>query len=451
MSDLLSIGRSGVTAYRNALSTVGENVSNAETEGYSRRTVTLKEVNASGSQPLYKAATQFGGVSTASIQRAWDEFKATDARTTASDDGRADARLRWLSTTETALDDGAAGVGKQLTSVFNAADALASDPTSGAARSNFLAAIDGAAGAMRTATAALGRATEGLTAEATQTVDQLNANLASLAQVNAAMVRLRPGTAAYATAADERDRLIGQVAAKIGVDATINASGQATLSLSGASATKLLDGQRPAVLKVAASSDGLLALSIAGNGEADTPIYPTSGALSGLIDVAATIADRRQSLDVIATQFATEINDWQAAGLTDANLPGGDLVTLGADGAATIRLASTATTAGIAVASSTGVANGNALDLGKLRTATGTEKRWSAMVTGQAQSVASAKSEASAAASRKDTAMAALDDVTGIDLDREAADLLRFQQAYGASTKIIQVARETLQSILDLI
>ena len=32
MSDLLTIGRSGVIAYRAALSTVGENVSNAETE-----------------------------------------------------------------------------------------------------------------------------------------------------------------------------------------------------------------------------------------------------------------------------------------------------------------------------------------------------------------------------------------------------------------------------------
>ncbi|WCT73648.1 flagellar hook-associated protein FlgK [Sphingomonas naphthae] len=451
MSDLLSIGRSGVTAYRNALSTVGENVSNAETEGYSRRTVTLKEVNASGSQPLYKAATQFGGVSTASIQRAWDEFKATDARTTASDDGRADARLRWLTTTETALNDGAAGVGKQLTSVFTAADALASDPSSGAARSNFLAAIDGAAGAMRTAADALGRASTGLSSEAVQTVDQLNANLASLSQVNASMVRLRPGTAAYATAADERDRLVGQVAAKIGVDVTIDAQGQANLTLAGSSATKLLDANQPAVLKVATSSDGLLALSIAGGAEGDKPIYPTSGALSGLIDVAATIADRRQSLDVIATQFAGEINDWQAAGLTDANAPGGDLVTLGTNGAASIKLATTATTAGIAVASADGTGNGNALALGTLRTATGVEKRWSTMVTGQAQSVASAKSEASAAAARKDTAMAALDDVTGVDLDREAADLLRFQQAYGASTKIIQVARETLQSILDLI
>ena len=50
----------------------------------------------------------------------------------------------------------------------------------------------------------------------------------------------------------------------------------------------------------------------------------------------------------------------------------------------------------------------------------------------------------------RDQAFAARDETSGIDLDREAAELLRFQQAYGASTRIIQVARETLQSILDL-
>jgi flagellar hook-associated protein 1 FlgK len=37
-----------------------------------------------------------------------------------------------------------------------------------------------------------------------------------------------------------------------------------------------------------------------------------------------------------------------------------------------------------------------------------------------------------------------------VDLDNEAAELLRFQQAYSASAKIIQAARETLQDILNL-
>ncbi|WP_425529953.1 flagellar basal body rod C-terminal domain-containing protein [Stenotrophomonas maltophilia] len=37
-----------------------------------------------------------------------------------------------------------------------------------------------------------------------------------------------------------------------------------------------------------------------------------------------------------------------------------------------------------------------------------------------------------------------------MNIDEEAVDLMRFQQAYQASTRVIQIARETLQSILDI-
>jgi flagellar hook-associated protein 1 FlgK len=64
--------------------------------------------------------------------------------------------------------------------------------------------------------------------------------------------------------------------------------------------------------------------------------------------------------------------------------------------------------------------------------------------------LSAARSEASAASTRRDNSFAARDETAGIDLDREAADLMRFQQAYSASAKIIQAGRDTLQSILDL-
>ncbi|MCI1142206.1 hypothetical protein MOP88_07660 [Sphingomonas sp. WKB10] len=39
---------------------------------------------------------------------------------------------------------------------------------------------------------------------------------------------------------------------------------------------------------------------------------------------------------------------------------------------------------------------------------------------------------------------------TGVNLDSEAVDLIRFQQAYAASSRVIQVARETMQTLLDM-
>jgi flagellar hook-associated protein 1 FlgK len=39
---------------------------------------------------------------------------------------------------------------------------------------------------------------------------------------------------------------------------------------------------------------------------------------------------------------------------------------------------------------------------------------------------------------------------SGVNLDEEAANLLRYQQAYQASGKVIQIASTLFQTILDL-
>ena len=55
------------------------------------------------------------------------------------------------------------------------------------------------------------------------------------------------------------------------------------------------------------------------------------------------------------------------------------------------------------------------------------------------------------AQNRSDQAVAAREAVSGVDLDMEAAELLRIQQAYSGSAKILQVAKETVDAILQII
>ena len=76
------------------------------------------------------------------------------------------------------------------------------------------------------------------------------------------------------------------------------------------------------------------------------------------------------------------------------------------------------------------------------------EPRLTTLVTGNAAALEQRKPVADAQGAIRDGAVAARDAVSGVDLDSEAVDLLRFQQAYQASSRVIQVARETLQTIL---
>ena len=447
MSDLLGIGASGITAYRTALATVGDNVANSETEGYSRRTTSLRQSSATAAtSPLYRGGNAGGGVEVAGINRVWDEYRAIEARVSASDHGRADARMRWLSGAETALDDGDTGAGARITAFYNAADALAGDPGNPMARSAMLAALDGAAGSLRTTADGLARVSEGIAAEASSDVASISANLAALANVNLAITRSGANTPSRASLLDQRDQLVDGISQRIAIDVRYDAQGKASISLTGNSAQPLLDGASAAALSTQVAADGRISLLVTFDGET-RPIAPTGGSLAGLVDSANAVAGRRAQIEAIAIDFAATINGWQANGRTESGTAGGPLLALDG-GAASIRLA-TDDPAAIAAASSNGVANGNLLALQGLR-AGGAETRLANLVASHSQAVAAAKAESAATSARRDSAFASLDEVSGVDLDREAADLLRYQQAYDASSKIVQVARETLQEIFNL-
>lgn len=448
MSDLLNIGRSGVVAYRAALSTVGENVSNAETEGYTRRTVSLGESAVSTSNNyIYRSSAVFGGVEVGGVQRVFDNYRSSYARFANSEAARADAKATWLTTAEAALDDSDVGLGVKMSTVFTSAEALSADVSSDTNRQQVLTALTDAAYQFNTTASKLQSAAEGVATAAQNTIDKLNGDLQTLAQINTALRRAEAGSAGKALLMDQRDALLKNISGAIGIDVKLQDDGRADVTLQGDASVHLVDAAKtgPSYIGMIQASDGRLSLMASGYGAAVT-MSPQSGSLAGLADVANSIAARRQSLDVIAANFANVINTWNQAGIDRDGNAGAALVS----GTTAATLTISTTDLSKIAAASTGVANGNALALKNYRNSTGPEAAWSLLVSNHAQSVAAAKAEQSATANQKDGAFLQLDEVTGVDLDVEAAQLLRFQQAYNGSARIIQIARETLQEIFNL-
>ncbi len=472
MSDLLSIGRSGVLAYQGALQTIGENVTNSDTEGYARRSVVLKEQSTySGAYSLNRSAGAFGGVQAVGVQRVWDQYKAANAWTTNSDAQGASTRAQYLSTMETLLNDTNNGVGVRLTAVFATATQLSANPADPSLRQAFMGAIGDVATAFNTTAANLSKLSGTIGTQASVLTDQANSAIDALAKVNLAL-KISPGsTAARAQLEDQRDSLLGQLSGTMAIDTTFDVDGSVTVKMNNANGPLLVSSRStvPSQLQLTKATDGQLVIGVRLEDNTVTTSTPMGGAMAGLVDAAATNAGRRQQLDGMAVGFVTMLHDFQVNGVTDAGAAGVDLVE-GTD-AASIKMAvpvppaAAITIADIAAASPgtpadpldptsvavPGPANGNLLSLlGTARGPDGLEQGWKTMVTDQSLLVASAKLQESAASTRKDTAYTALDETTGVDLDNEAAELLRFQQAYSASAKVIQTARETLQDILNL-
>lgn len=447
MSDLLSIGASGIKAYSGAMATISDNIANAQTEGYVRRTIRTEEPDASGNSPYFKTKVNPGGVLVSGVTRIVDEWLVGDARVAGGAAEQSAARLEWAEKIEIALNDDATGVGASLTGLFNAADQLAADPANAGKRSAFLQAAGDAAAAFSRSAAALDLATQNISAQAQSSVTQTNTDLTELGQVNDALRRARPGSSNQATLFDERDQLLDRISGNVAITTDYDQHGAVTVRLAAPSGDPLITpGNVPAQLGVALQANGSLSFSVS-PGSASS-FVPGSGRFAGLADAATSVATRATQLDAIAAQFVTDFNAKHQAGKDAAGNAGLALFTITGSDAATMATAAL-TPAQVAVADASS-ANGNFLGLTSLRGAAGAENGWAALVAQQSQATASTRAQDAASSTRRDGAQAARAEVSAVNLDNEAADLLRFQQAYEGSARVIQVARETMQTILSL-
>lgn len=441
MSDLLGIGYSGLKAYSRALSTIGDNIANAQTPGYARRRLDMMEAASGSDSVFYRGNVNPGGVEIRGINRSVDAWLIEDSRISGGDSERSATRLGWLDKVEGALGDDANGIKTGLTKLFTAADQLTADPSNQTLRSQFLQAADDIASGFRTVAGQLGKMADGVEGAASSSVDQFNANLNALEQINIGLRKARPGSTNEASLLDERDRLLDKLSSQAGVSPTFDNNGAVTLRASG-SGDLLVGGGAVNPIAVTAAADGRLSYSIGG-----APLAISTGSLAGLSEAANHVADQRASLDTMATQFASQLNAAHQAG-TDANgNPGAPLFT--GTSAATLT-AAPLTPDRVAAANASG-SNGNMLALGAMRGANDPEARWSGHLASQAQTTASARAQDAAAATRADASAAARDGVSEVDLDKEAAELMRFQQAYQAAARTLQVARETMQTLLSSI
>lgn len=443
MTDMLSIGASGVRAYQTALTTTSENIANAGTAGYSRRIAGTSEVAApsNGSNRVLNGL----GVIVTGVTRAGSDLRNAEVRAAGSDLARSEAGAVWLNRIEGALTGNK--LDERLTAFFNAATALAADPSASAPRATLLQA----AASLASSFSATGAALDGALADLDQSADamtgQLNSLSASLAKVNSALGRAAQGTSSQAALLDERDRLLESMSALIDVSVSFDTAGRASVK-AGGSGPLLVQGDQAAVATYARGPDGATSFAVYGI-DGSHALSPSGGALAGVAEGAARIADARDALDRIAVDLANGVNTVQAGG-EDLDGNAGTAM-FSATGASDFKLVLD-DPRGIAAAASGGGerSNGNLTALAALRKDGKFEGSLTTLTTDNASALSARRSIAEVQSTIRANAAAARDSIAGVNVDEEAVDLIRFQQAYQASSRVIQVARETLQTLFDI-
>ncbi len=170
------------------------------------------------------------------------------------------------------------------------------------------------------------------------------------------------------------------------------------------------------------------------------------------MDGAQRASSIRDVLNSVAGQFVKTVNDNQAAGKDQNNQTGAAMFVIDQTRPATEMSVATGFV-GSQIAAGTGGGSRDASNLAALeatRNSKGYEAQLTTLVTDNATAYKQKNTIADAQTSIRDGAATALSSSTGVNLDSEAVDLIRFQQAYAASSRVIQVARETMQTLLDM-
>ncbi len=344
MTDLLRIGASGVRAYQAALAVTGDNVANADTENYVRRSLSLTSAPAGAGSPFARETSGGGGVIAGAITRADDSLKTNGARIAAGDHERFAARSDWLSRLQDSVTGSA--LDARLGGFFDAGVDLAAAPTSTAARTIFLDRADQAASGFAALGADLARLDADIGSAMTATTTEINAITTGLARVNDELRRTQAGGAAANGLLDSRDALLAALAERVRVTVTEGARGAVTVTLGSGGGGAVLVPANGSAVRIGVRDIGAgPELVLDPTHGAVAVRLPASGSLAGLVEAQREVAAARLAIDALATRFATSVNDWAQQG-SDA---------LGDPGTPLFSTTTIAVTAGAANAGSAGI------------------------------------------------------------------------------------------------
>jgi flagellar hook-associated protein 1 FlgK len=329
MSDLLSIGSSGVTAYQRALATVSNNIANVSTDGYSRQ-----DVNIAANEPSREGTGYVGnGARFDQVRRQYDAFVETNLRNSNSDLAGQKPLLTYVNRLIDVMGDQSIGLTSAMNLFFKSAGDLATDPASTISRSSFLQNADGVASRYRQLNSQL-QILDNETRQALDTdVGQINAYTQQLSSLNKQLSKNGDVQKQPSELLDQRDLLLQKLSGLVTIKTSFSNNGEVLVTLGDTNSQGFL-------VKGAISQDVVLQASDQGELQVNYR-YPPTDPLSGKKlalppinsgQIGGTLAFREQvlkpaqnGLDNLAKVMATEVNQIHSSGIDAEGKLGGDL------------------------------------------------------------------------------------------------------------------------------
>lgn len=451
LSSLLSIARSALLAQQAAMSVTAHNVANANTPGYSRQVLDL----VAATPETTTLGTVGRGVTEAGIRRVRDTFYDARYRSESGLLGDSSAMKDFLGQVESAVQEPSdTGLAASLDGLFSSFSDLANNPTSSTNRALVQQAAQRFVQQLHQLDATVRQVGDDALTQMRDQVSQVNDLTRRIGELNQQILSTGGPAGNAPDLEDQRDVLVDQLSGLVGVNVMQRDDGTIAVA---AGDTVLVDGANVQTLAVQALAGGGFGLTTAGGGTVD----PKSGSLRALgVLTTTTLPGIEKQLDSLASALVTTVNAIHSTGYTLTGATGTNFFDPAGLTAQSIALAPAVAASGDAIAAggTAGAGDGTiAQQLADLTT-TGVAalggkslRDYYIDVAGSVgASVSSATQDADAYQTMVDQADTMRASVSGVSVDEEMVALINQQQAYSAASRIVKVADDMMQSILDM-
>lgn len=463
---ILSTASRSLLTQQKAIDVTGQNIANVNTPGYSRQRVVMEP-----SAPINFEPGQMGtGVKAAEIQRIYDGFIGGQINGENAKLGQWEATESGLSRIELIFNESSgAGLEEAMGAFWSAWQDLVNNPAGYPERT-----------ALRSASETLGRTFNTMSENLQQiqmdydntiagTLDEINGLTRQIVDLNDKISQVEIAGQNSNDYRDQRDQLLKELSGLIEIDTYENEQGQITV-LTG-NGTALVQSPYAYELSTAINANGLQ--NVVWTDRSGTAIDITAdiggGELKGWLDVRDGYAQGYiDELDALANAIISEVNTIHQSGFgmtidPATGLPttgqafftgsSADTMALDQDVAADVNLIAAATTAATVPGD-----NRNAVAIADLQNqlimnggGTTFDNYYSALASGVGNDVSNASANQEYESAMLTHLENYRESVSGVSLDEEMVNLVKFQHAYEAAAKVITTVDDMLNTVMNMV
>ena len=463
ISAMMDTGKRSLMNSQTALQTVGHNIANKSTEGFSRQRVELQS-----NVPITEGNLQIGmGARAGVVTRVNNPWLEKQIQREGMNMGFQDSRSDALQRVEQVYNEQTnKGLNQYMTDFFNSFRELSNSPESLASRTLVREAADSMAKDFARVTGQLTAVQEDLDGQIITTVDEINQITKEIASLNEKVQMVEVQGSPANDERDRRDLLLKKLGEKIDISWAEGKDGLVTVT-AGRTAI-LVSGVGSSDLQTSSANDRNRAeIYFMGAGKTPAKITEqiTGGRIGGVLDVRdKVIEDLKGHADQLAYTIATEVNKAHIEGFDRSGRPGVLFFEMptgkqGAAGAMAVNKTVATDVSRIAVGAQPGAVGDNTIanvisSLQYQQVMNDGTATMDDYYNNQVGQIGALVQRAIKSQESQKNVMSQLgnirESISGVSLDEETTKMIEYQKTYDASARLIRVADEMFDTVLNL-